>query len=245
MVVPDTLDLVENRRRMRAGELYYTFASDLVAERERCMAACRAFNLLSTGGEASRRERVEAWKTMVGDTTPLPPPVPTPEEDTILLNDYPVVEGQVKFDYGYNCKFGPQVYINNACTFLDILPITIGARTLIGPNCAFYGATHPLDPTLRDGTSGPEAGKPITIGPDCWFGGSVVVLPGVTIGRGVTVGAGSVVTRDVGDFVVVAGNPARVIRRLEVVVEGRAAVTSPVASNSGPSMCYITTVQPL
>ena len=63
MVVPDALDLVENKRRMRAGELYYTFAPDLVAERERCMAACRAFNLLSTGGEASRRERVEAWKT--------------------------------------------------------------------------------------------------------------------------------------------------------------------------------------
>jgi acetyltransferase-like isoleucine patch superfamily enzyme len=62
---------------------------------------------------------------------------------------------------------------------------------------------------------GPEYGKPITIGEDCWIGGNVVVLPGVTIGRGVTVGAGSVVTKDVEDYVVVAGNPARVIRRLE------------------------------
>ncbi len=63
MALPNTLDLVENRRRMQAGELYYTFAPDLVTERERCMAACRAFNLLSTGGVATRRERVEAWKT--------------------------------------------------------------------------------------------------------------------------------------------------------------------------------------
>jgi len=59
-------------------------------------------------------------------------------------------------------------------------------------------------------------GKPISIGEDCWLGGNVVVLPGVRIGRGVTVGAGSVVTKDVEDFHVVAGNPARVIRRVEV-----------------------------
>lgn len=68
---------------------------------------------------------------------------------------------------------------------------------------------------MRCGVLGPEYGKPITIGEDCWIGGNVVVLPGVTIGRGVTVGAGSVVTKDVEDYVVVAGNPARVIRRLE------------------------------
>ena len=113
-------------------------------------------------------------------------------------------------------RFGSSVYINSNCTFLDTCTITIGARTLIGPNCAFYSATHPVDPFVRNGLSGPEAGKPITVGEDCWFGGSVVVCPGVTIGRGVTVGAGSVVTKDVEDFVVVAGNPARVIKRLDV-----------------------------
>lgn len=69
---------------------------------------------------------------------------------------------------------------------------------------------------MRDGLRGLELGRPITVGDDCWLGGNVVVCPGVTIGRGVTVGAGSVVTRDVPGFVVVAGNPARVIRRLEV-----------------------------
>jgi acetyltransferase-like isoleucine patch superfamily enzyme len=113
-------------------------------------------------------------------------------------------------------RFGPQVYINSNCTFIDTCAITIGARTLIGPNCSFFSGTHPLDPFLRDGMRGPEAGKPISVGEDCWFGGGAIVLPGVTIGRGVTVGAGSVVTKDVENFVVVVGNPARVVRRLNV-----------------------------
>lgn len=65
----------------------------------------------------------------------------------------------------------------------------------MGPNVSLYSGTHPLDPALRNGTRGPEAGKEIHIGEDCWFGGDVVVLPGVTIGKGVTIGAGSVVTK--------------------------------------------------
>lgn len=94
--------------------------------------------------------------------------------------------------------------------------ITIGARTLVGPNCAFYSGGHPLDPFLRNGVRGPEFGKPITIGEDCWIGGGVTVVPGVTIGRGVTVGAGSVVTKDVPDFHCVVGNPAKILKRIEV-----------------------------
>jgi len=86
----------------------------------------------------------------------------------------------------------------------------------VGPSCSFYSGTHPLDPFLRNGIKGPEFGKPINIGADCWFGGNVIVLPGVTIGRGCTIGAGSVVTKDVPDFHVVAGNPARIIRKIEV-----------------------------
>ena len=68
---------------------------------------------------------------------------------------------------------------------------------------------------MRNGTSGPESGQPIVIGEDCWFGGQVIVLPGVTIGNGVVVGAGSVVTKSVPDMVVVAGNPARIIKKTE------------------------------
>ncbi|KAL2172255.1 hypothetical protein VTG60DRAFT_6633 [Thermothelomyces hinnuleus] len=209
----DNLDLAENRRRMLAGELYYAFAPDLTAERERCKRACGAFTAANLGG-ASRRKLVELWKDIVQDDTPLPPPG-SPEEQS-ALQMYPWVDGAIKFDYGTQCKFGPGVYINANCTFIDTCTITIGARTLIGPNCSFYSGMHPLDPFLRNGMAGPESGKPITIGEDCWLGGNVVVCPGVTIGRGVTVGAGSVVNKDVEDFVVVAGNPARIIRRLDI-----------------------------
>jgi len=94
-------------------------------------------------------------------------------------------------------RLGKGVYINFNCTFLDTCLITIGARTLIGPNCSFYAATHPVDPFLRNGIKGPELGKPITIGEDCWFGGNVIVLPGVTA------------------FHSAAGNPARIIRKIE------------------------------
>ena len=112
-------------------------------------------------------------------------------------------------------RFGKGVYINFNCTFLDTCLITIGARTLIGPNCCFYAASHPLDPFLRNGIKGPELVKPITVGEDCWFGGNVIVLPGVTIGRGVSVGAGSVVTKDIPDFHCAVGNPARIIKKIE------------------------------
>lgn len=87
------------------------------------------------------------------------------------------------------------MFINFNCTFLDTCLVSIGSRTLIGPNVSFYSGTHPLDPYLRNGTNGPELGKPITVGEDCWIAGNVTILPGVSIGEGCTVGAGSVVTK--------------------------------------------------
>lgn len=168
--------------------------------------------------------------SIIDDKSLLPPPGATEEEDAELLKDEAYIDGPVKVDYGTNLRYwahkticwenthslrlGKGVYINFNCTFLDTCVITIGARTLVGPGCSFYTASHPLDPFLRNGIQGPENGKPITIGEDCWFGGSVIVLPGVTIGRGVTVGAGSVVTKDVPPFHVVAGNPARIIKKI-------------------------------
>lgn len=122
-------------------------------------------------------------------------------------------------DYGYNVKLGQNVYINFNATFLDTCTISLGSRTMVGPNVSFFSATHPLDPVVRRGTKGPEMGKEIHIGEDCWIGGNVVILPGVNIGRGSVVGAGSVVTKSVPDFVVVAGNPAKVIRKIETAMD--------------------------
>jgi acetyltransferase-like isoleucine patch superfamily enzyme len=90
--------------------------------------------------------------------------------------------------------------------------VHIGSRTLFGPNVQIYTAEHPLRPEDRNGTKGRESARPIRIGNDCWIGGAAIILPGVTIGDGVTVGAGSVVTRDVPARSVVVGNPARVVK---------------------------------
>ncbi|KAF3810753.1 putative maltose O-acetyltransferase [Colletotrichum gloeosporioides] len=206
-----TIDREENRRRMKNGELYHAFTPDLIADRKRCQAACTRFN---NAGDVSRRTLVGMWKDINGDTIPLPPPRARRDEDDAILEDWPWVDAPIKMDYGYNVKFGQNVYVNSNSTWIDTCTITVGSRTLIGPNCSFYSGTHPLDPTLRNGTRGPESGKPITIGDDCWIGGNVIVLPGVTIGKGVTVGAGSVVTKDVPEHVVVVGNPARVVKEI-------------------------------
>jgi acetyltransferase-like isoleucine patch superfamily enzyme len=117
-------------------------------------------------------------------------------------------------DYGYNVRLGKGVFINFNSVFIDTCLISIGSRTLVGPNVSFYSGTHPADPVVRQGLCGPELGKEIHIGEDCWIGGNVIFLPGVMVGRGCVVGAGSVVTKNVPDFTMVAGNPARVIRKV-------------------------------
>ncbi|KAH0439715.1 galactoside O-acetyltransferase [Colletotrichum camelliae] len=204
-------DLRQNKARMAAGELYFAFTPDLVADRRRCSVACENFN---RAAHVPRRELAVLAKDILCDSRPLPEPGTTIEEDEEVLADEPWIDGPVRMDYGYNVRLGKNVYVNFNSVWIDTCVIEVGDRTLIGPNCSFYSAAHPLDPVLRNGTRGPEYGKPIKIGPDCWFGGNCVVLPGVNIGRGVTVGAGSVVTKDIPDFVAVAGNPARIIREV-------------------------------
>lgn len=133
--------------------------------------------------------------SITNDSRPLPAPGTTEEEEDAILHEYPWIERPINIDYGTNLKVGSNVFINFNCTFLDTCMVTIGARTLVGPNVCFFSGTHPLDPDLRNGTNGPELGSDITVGEDCWIAGNVIILPGVTIGDGCTIGAGSVVTK--------------------------------------------------
>jgi acetyltransferase-like isoleucine patch superfamily enzyme len=125
----------------------------------------------------------------------LPPRLPDVQADSDLFKDDAWIEPPIHIDYGTNVRLGKGVFLNYNTTIVDTCLVTFGDRTLVGPNCSFYSGTHPLDPALRNGTSGPELGKEIHIEEDCWIGGNVIVCPGVTIGRGSTVGAGSVVTK--------------------------------------------------
>ncbi|GAA6023265.1 hypothetical protein JCM10207_005228 [Rhodosporidiobolus poonsookiae] len=207
------IDLAENRRRKVAGELYTAFVPDLTVERRKASLACNAYNQHALDG--SRRQQVELLRAIFPALPELPPKKEKEDEDDAQLGDYPWIEPSVKVDYGAEVSFGKNVFINFGCILLDTCKIHIGDRVLFGPNVSLFSGTHPLDPAVRRGTIGPELGGPITVGDDCWFGGNVSVLPGVTVGRGVTVGAGSVVTKSVPPFVVVAGNPARIIRKVE------------------------------
>ena len=116
-------------------------------------------------------------------------------------------------DYGYNIELGENVYFNVNCVLLDVVRITIGGNTLFGPGVHIYAATHSLSHIQR--RTGLESGAPVIIEDDVWVGGGSIICPGVTIGRRCVIGAGSVVTKDIASGVFAAGNPCRVIRKLE------------------------------
>ncbi|GMN04737.1 sugar O-acetyltransferase [Croceitalea sp. MTPC5] len=116
-------------------------------------------------------------------------------------------------DYGSNIHLGKRVFFNFNCVVLDVTPVTIGDRTMFGPNVQIFTATHPIEAVAR--ASGKELGKPITIGQDVWVGGNVTICPGVSIGSRSVIGAGSVVTRNIPEDVFAAGNPCRVIKAIE------------------------------
>lgn len=123
------------------------------------------------------------------------------------------IEQSFYCDYGYNIEIGENFYSNHNLVILDGAKVTFGDNVFIAPNCGFYTAGHPLDYEIRNTEL--EYALPITVGNNVWIGGNVCVMPGVTIGDGTVIGAGSVVTKDIPSGVVAAGNPCRVIRKIE------------------------------
>ncbi|MDR1396565.1 MAG: sugar O-acetyltransferase [Desulfarculales bacterium] len=175
------------KRKMLAGELYNAFDSELAAERERAMEMCAGFN---NGGP------FDELKQIFGNA-----------------GSGLVINPTYKCDYGRNIHFGDNVYVNYDCIMLDVCEIIIGHNVKIGPRVSIFTAAHPLDVKTR--ISGLEFGKKVMIGLNVWIGGGTVICPGVTIGGGSVIGAGSVVTRNIPRQVVAAGNPCRVIKRLD------------------------------
>lgn len=115
-------------------------------------------------------------------------------------------------DYGSHIEVGKNFFANYNCTIIDVAKVTIGDNCQFAPNVAIYTAGHPVHPESRNSLY--EYGVEVTVGDNVWIGGNTVVLPGVHIGSNSVIGAGSVVTKDIPEWVVAGGNPCKVIRKI-------------------------------
>ena len=182
--------MISERERMLAGELYFPYDPELVAARLRTRRRLQVYNA-TTPDEPERRRQL--LSELLG-----------------RLDGKAEIEPPFFCDYGENITAGDNLYMNFNCVVLDCAAITIGANVLIGPAVQIYAATHPTDPATR--RSGRELAFPVTIGDDVWIGGGAILCPGICIGSGSTIAAGSVVSRDIPAGGIAAGNPCRTIR---------------------------------
>jgi maltose O-acetyltransferase len=173
--------------KMLAGELYRADCPELVADHRRASAWMDRYNASLASSPEERRRLLYELFAAVGEGATIRPPF--------------------HCDYGYNIRLGAGVFLNFNCVVLDIVEVTIGDLTQIGPGVQILTADHPRDPAQRRALL--EFGRPVRIGRNVWIGAGALILPDVTIGDNVIIGAGSVVTRDVPSGETAVGNPAR------------------------------------
>ena len=181
-------------KEKRDQNMLYDANYDKTIEEERLKIKdlCFKYNNIEP---SKRQERTKLIKEILGKT-----------KENIII------ESNFYCDYGYNIFVGENFYMNHNCVILDAAKVEFGDNVFIGPNCSFFTAGHPIEVEKKN--KGLEYAKPIKIGNNVWFGGNVSVLPGVTIGNNITIGAGSVVTKDIPDNVVAYGNPCKIARRI-------------------------------
>jgi maltose O-acetyltransferase len=180
------------KEKMLAGELYNGSDPELLADRLRARELCQKLAALSP--RASDSERSALLAQLFGAAT-----------DAFVTPPF-------YCDYGRNIELGRNVYVNFNCVILDVAKVTVGNNVLFGPAVQVYTASHPM--SAKERLTGLEYGKPIAVGNDVWLGGGAIVCPGVSIGDGSVIGAGSVVVGNIPPGVFAAGNPCRVIREI-------------------------------
>lgn len=181
------------QEKMLAGEMYNPMDPELREAHHQARALCRQYNDTQS---YEKLERKRLLKLLLGNG-----------------GAHAHIEPPFQCDYGRQIHLGKGVFFNFNCVVLDVAPVTIGARTLIGPAVQIYTPLHPMTAQARSSLL--EYARPVTIGEDVWIGGGAIICPGVTIGDRSVIGAGSVVTRDIPADSFAAGNPCRVIRRID------------------------------
>ena len=179
--------------KLEAGEIYHFSDKEVQGRKEFAIVKCKEYNAIDTMDTEGRWKYLSEWLGSIGKET--------------------WVASTFNCDYGKNIFLGSNVTINFNVTILDIRKVTIGDHTMIGPGTLITSVGHPLSPKGRREYE--AYAKPVTIENDVWIGGNVVILPGITIGKGSVIGAGSVVTKDIPPFSVAVGSPARVIKTIE------------------------------
>ena len=179
--------------KMLAGKVYDATDQELLRELAETRERIYDYNAL----RPSEMEKMRAiLKEMLGGIG----------DDEIIINQ------PFRCDYGRQISVGKRFFANFNFTVLDEARVTIGDDCFIGPNVSIYTACHCTDPVERNTRQ--EWARPVTIGNNVWIGGSVTILPGVTISDNVSIGAGSVVVHDIPSNTVAVGNPCKVIKKL-------------------------------
>lgn len=181
------------KEKQHSGELYLPMDEEILREQLVYLDSLREYNEIPHVQMEKRREKLKEMFAEIGDGC--------------------YVESPFYSNFGgRNVHFGNGVYANFNLTLVDDTHIYVGDYTMIGPNVTIATAGHPILPQLRQ--QGLQYNMPVRIGRNCWLGAGVIVLPGVTIGDNVVVGAGSVVTKDLPSNVVAVGSPCRVLREV-------------------------------
>ena len=182
---------MDNKEKMHSGDLYLPMDEKLLKEQLQHLDRLYDFNQ-TRPTELEKRERVlKEMFAEIGEGCYIEPP---------LRSNFG----------GHHVHFGKNIYANFNLTLVDDTHIYVGDYTMFGPNVVVATAGHPIQPELREKAY--QYNAAVHIGKNCWIGAGSIILPGITIGDHVVVGAGSVVTKDLPDRVVAVGNPCRILR---------------------------------
>ena len=179
------------REKIHSGEIYWPSDESIMTEQLGYLDLMDEYNRTPRRLQKERQEMLKQLFAEVG-------------ENCYIESPYFANWG------GHHVHLGSNIYANAGLKLVDDTHIYIGDCTMLGPNVVLATAGHPIDPELR--ARGLQYNMPVRIGRNCWLGAGVIVMPGVTIGDNVVIGAGSIVTKDIPDNVVAVGNPCRVLR---------------------------------